>query len=380
MENEDSLFNSNDDEAFVRFATEHIEKGAATKRGIGAREYIELVRQQWHSYSTDEVYCIKVLIDPLVQPELASEAPEEWTSSGLPYVVLIAAINSNGDLINAPSGYVPPSSPGIRLAHIAAGSPSGGIVPAPSQPTEYLIGFLDVLGFEALLNQIGLDELMRKYEELLTVALTPQSRPWNVALTLIQGNPMPGLMWLPVQTAYFSDSLLLWVHYHPGHVQEFLDRCSRVFCQSLALGIPIRGAISVGRALLDKNRGIYLGLPLIEAVRLESKSNWIGVALGASWQSEALRIPVPPDSVFIYQPPLKEGAESLFSGLVLDWPRIWRETRQDSAVDHLKALCHSDLPDELKARYTSAIRFYDYSQDNQWWFVPEGWTATRLKA
>ncbi|MFQ6027563.1 MAG: hypothetical protein ACE5Q6_08730 [Dehalococcoidia bacterium] len=372
MECSDTPFAPDDDVTFVRFVTEHLAKGAATRRGITDAEYARLARERWKSCQTDQVYAIKLLVDPLVQPELASELPDEWTNSGEPFCELIARIDSNGELPDAPPGYVPPSNPGVLLAHIPAGSPSGGIVPDPQQPVDYLIAFLDVLGFEALLKRVGLEELNRRYEELLTTALAPhsESRPWSLSLALVQGQPTPALMWLPIQTAYFSDSLLLWVHYHPAHVPEFLDRCSRVFCQGLALGLPIRGAISVGRAILDKNRGIFLGLPLVEAVRLESKSNWIGVALAASWKSETLGIPVPPDRVFMYEPPFKDGGDSLFSGLVLDWPRVWRESRRDSAVEYLLDLCTPGLPEELRARYSTTIAFYEHSHRNQDWFLP----------
>jgi hypothetical protein len=319
-----------------------------------------------------------MLVDPLVQPELLSELPPEWHTATEPFCELIAAIDSNGDLVNAPPDYVRPSYPGVLLGVIPAGSPSGGEVPDPEKPGEYLVGFLDVLGFEVLLNQLGLDEMGRRYNELLESALRPHSeaRPWSGEIAIVRGEPLPGLMWLPIQTAYFSDSLLLWVSYHPRHVPFFLDRCARVFCQALALGIPIRGAVSIGKAILDKDKGIYLGTPLIEAVRLESKSNWVGVSLGASWKSEDRRVPVTPDRVFIYQPPLKDGGLSLFSGLVLDWPRVWRESRQDSAVDYLERLCRPTLSPELKDRYTAAMKFVEYSEANQNWFLPPG--AKRL--
>jgi len=145
----------------------------------------------------------------------------------------------------------------------------------------------------------------------------------------------------------------------------------------LALGLPIRGAISVGTALLDKERGIFIGTPLVEAVELEKGSDWIGMALGASWKSEALKILVPPDRVFLHQAPSKAGTASLFSELVLDWPRVWRETRNASAIDCLTALCRPDLKDDVRAKYTSAIQFYEHSGANENWFLPPGWTIDR---
>lgn len=375
------LFESDDDDKFISFVNEHLAKGAATLRSITEVEYVRLARAQWNSCSTDQVYGIKFLVDPISQPHFLTDLPDEFINSKQPFCILIARIGSRGELVDAPEGYTPPSYLGVHLAHIVAGSPSAGTVPDPREPTDYLIAFLDVLGFEALLNRIGLEALTERYEGLLSVALGPQSesRPWSRAQTIVLGERTPALMWLPIRTAYFSDSLLLWVAYHPGHVEEFLNRCARVFCEALAQGLPIRGAISAGRATLNKERGIYLGLPLIEAVRLEGKSDWIGVSLAASWQSETLRIPVPPDMVFVYDPPLKQGGDILFSGLVLDWPRVWRESREDSALPHLESLRLPELPQELKARYDAASTFWLHSEKNQDWCLPPGFTRETVR-
>jgi len=382
MESTDSLFEPDDDENFVWFVKNHLKKGAASVRGITEAEYLATCRERWDGCAADRVYAIKFLVDPLVQPDLVAELPDEFIQPGEPFCTLVARIGSRGELIDAPEDYTPPSYPCVHLAHIVSGSPSGGVVPDPHAPTEYLIAFLDVLGFEALLNRIGLEALTLRYQQLLSVALSPQSesRPWSRAQAIVNGEPTPTLMWLPIQTAYFSDSLLLWVPYHPGHVEEFLNRCSRVFCDALAHGLPIRGAISAGQATLDKERGIYLGLPLIEAVRLESKSNWVGVSLAASWKSETLRIPVPPDTVFLYNPPLKDGGNALFSGLVLDWPRAWRESREDSALPYLADLCLPDLLPDLKARYDAASTFWLHSEKNRDWCLPPGWTRETVRS
>lgn len=374
-------FIADDEDQFVSFASEHLKKGSASRRGITDDEYVALARRRWNSCSTDRVYAIKILVDPLVEPTYANDLPEEF-HSGQPFCILIARIGSDGELVDAPEGYVRPSFEGVHFAQIVAGSPSGGAVPDPQRPTDYLVAFLDVLGFEALLNRIGLEALTLRYEGLLSAALAPQSeaRPWSRAHAMVRGDLVPALMWLPIKTAYFSDSLLLWAPYLPTHVDEFLYRCSRVFCEALAQGLPVRGAVSVGRATLDKERGIYLGLPLIEAVRLEGKSNWVGVSLAASWKSDRLRIPVPPDAVFPYDPPLKEGGDAFFSGLVLDWPRVWRESRKDSALPHLVDLRRPDLAPDLAARYDAAAAFWDHSAKNQDWCLPPGFTRQSARS
>jgi hypothetical protein len=257
---------------------------------------------------------------------------------------------------------------------------SGGHEPDPEKSATYLFAFLDVLGFERLLGDIGLEKVHSLYVELLEQALRPESeeKPWSRSNSIVQNHVVPALMWLPIHTAYFSDSLMLWVHFHPGHVGEFLSRCSRVFCKALELGIPLRGAVTIGSAVFHKEQGIYLGEPLVEAARLEAKQNWVGVALGASFKSESIRIPIPPEAVFQYSPPLKPGGEELFSGLVLDWPRVWRESySSSSAVEKLSSLCTEALPEHLKQRYHAASEFYAESEAHKDWFIPQGFTVEK---
>lgn len=149
MDLNDDLFKADDEELFVSLIKEHLAKGAAIKRGISALDYVHLTRDRWNSCNTDNVYAIKMLVDPLVQPEIASELPAEWTESGEPFCELIAAVDSNGRLMDAPSDYAPPSYPGVRLCcislevlrslqlrRLAQRLGSGGCVPNATQSAE----------------------------------------------------------------------------------------------------------------------------------------------------------------------------------------------------------------------------------------------------
>lgn len=374
MNSNESTFREEDDDDFKRFITEYLLLGAATQRGMTPTQYVEIARRKWATCEKDDVYAVKLLFDPLVQPQFRDESPDEL------FCVLVARVGHCGELIDAPQGYKPPNYPGVHLSHVVAGSPSGGHEPDPAEPADYILGYMDVLGFEGMLRQHGVDIVRKLYAQLLETALSPNSeaRPWGKALSVVQGEVVPAAMWMPIHTAYFSDSLLLWVHYNPGHVHDFLGRCARVFCEALELGLPLRGAITVGRAVLNKDQSLYLGAPLVEAARLESKLDWIGVALGSSFKCERLQIPIPPDSVMPFAPPMKTGGLDLFSDLVLDWPRTWRESRSQSARDCLGSLCKSNLPDPIKQRYRDAMAFVKYSEENQDWCLPKG--MTRIKA
>lgn len=192
-----------------------------------------------------------------------------------------------------------------------------------------------------------------------------------------EGQFVPALMWCPIEVSYASDSILISAPFSedsPGFIEEFFKRCALLFCASIRCGAPLRGAISVGPGVFDIKKRIFLGPPLVEASSLESKMDFIGVAIAKSMQKIA-HIPVP--LVHISDPPLNAGGSDFFGGLVLDWPRIWRETFEDSAEKYLSEMCIDGLPEQIRARYQYAIEFFHFSDANSDWFNPEGYEENR---
>ncbi len=239
------------------------------------------------------MYAIKLLVDPLVQPELVPELPPDWNTS-TPFCELIAAIDSEWGSDKCALGLCATLYPDVLLFVVPAGSPSVTPVPDPATPSEYIVGFLDVLGFEALLNTLGrnLSTVQMSY---WTAALWPQSEASH-GIAMVRGDHVRSHAPL-VQTAYFSDSLLLWVHYDPRHVPFFLDDARRSSVKHLPLASLSRGAISIGPAVLDKNRDLPC-TPLIEAVRLESKLELDRSRTRIQVKDQTQQAPVPPDRVF----------------------------------------------------------------------------------
>ena len=59
----DALFKDEDDQSFVRFVQNYLAKDAHKVRGISAAEYVHLCRISWSGCETDEVFCVKLLMD-----------------------------------------------------------------------------------------------------------------------------------------------------------------------------------------------------------------------------------------------------------------------------------------------------------------------------
>lgn len=80
---------------------------------------------------------------------------------------------------------------------------------------------------------------------------------------------------------------MLWVEYEQlfgMSLRGFYEKCMEIFIEAIKRGIPLRGAISRGAAIMNEEKMLYLGQPIVEAARAEAAQNWLGIALTRSCQ------------------------------------------------------------------------------------------------
>lgn len=375
------IFKVDDEEEFVRIVRTNLANGAHLLHQIAAEEYVRRCRNEWAACETDEVYSAKLLIDrklldskpspferltgDLDRVDLYDEPDED------PYCIAMGLIRPDGSLVGAPPDYDKRRTRPKGRHGLAVALESDFPYEEPEEPqvASHLICLFDVLGFSDRLEQDGIGAVKALYDRLIEVALKPHAanKLWTPFLQPLGDRSFcPGIFWLPLRYAYFSDTILLWVPCHPECLGPFLDRCLNVFCEALKLGIPLRGAISAGDLILHKKANYYLGLPLVEAVKLEKAQNWLGVVLGVSVRSERLQLPFSPLQVILRDAPVKAGNRDLLSGLALDWPRRWRELYSgQSAQLKIEAI----RAPEFGQYYDNAIEFVRYSDANPNWFM-----------
>ncbi len=232
----------------------------------------------------------------------------------------------------------------------------------------YVLTLFDVLGFSDRVSRDGVAKTLATYKDLIeTAVLEPARRCLGTVLTP-QGRVM-SLFVLPVRYAYFSDTILLWVPLQQVFAAAFVTRCADLMCHALRKEVPLRGAISLGEAVMHKASNTYLGEPLIEAARLEKGQNWVGLALGESAMWPQFIAELDGLSIIEYPAPMKEKYAKHASPVVVDWPRIWRDSHKDSAKDYLARL---NKDKEHAHYYENTGRFVDYSlQHHEWYKNPD---------
>jgi hypothetical protein len=252
---------------FQRSLRKYVAAGVPAMRGMSEEQYIRSCESLWERCRTDRVYAVKIFVEPLIDRQFAEYSEDI-------FCVLIARSDPDGRLIDAPPGYHRLGEKGIFLNQVVIGSPYGFDTkrPAKSKIETYLFAYFDVLGFKSKITKEKLENVHRLYLDLIQEAVKPQEAQWNKKLALnSSGTLVPALMFSPFEVAYASDSLILYVPYHPNFVEEFLRRSALLFCLALRAHVPLRGVITAGKGVFHAKTNVFLGPPLVEASSLEQE-------------------------------------------------------------------------------------------------------------
>jgi hypothetical protein len=245
----------------------------------------------------------------------------------------------------------------------------------------YAIGLFDVLGFKSRFDRCGIRDVAARYASLADVVRQKNeelAQRLTYFPTLREGPYWCAggeiLAMTQVHAAYASDSFLVWAHHtwtdhlqrsdaeleelakDPAHDWLFrpvpcdalLEACNELLCRSLEVDLPLRGALAVGDAILDRKRTTFLGAPIIEANAMEKRQAFIGAGMCASFAAQ--QIPARFQLPFCRQ--LKSSSLDGYSGSVLDWPLHWRRMRTS---DLRKVISGMDTQAECSAYYENTL-------------------------
>lgn len=247
----------------------------------------------------------------------------------------------------------------------------------PDEPTVlgYVVAFFDVLGFKKLHEDLGTQKLLELYQKLIDDVVVKMSDDLRIlSLTQIGDYKYPVAGNVPIRHVYFSDTILLWTPLVDYLVGGFASRCSDMIIEGLKIGIPLRGSITIGGAVMNKKKSIYLGEPIIEAAVLEKLQNWVGVSYGISATHPNFQDSIGHSNVIqYYTEHFKPDSEKYISQMVLDWPRRLRERGDsDKIIKILKNLeekyFDKDKNKDKSTYYKNTLLFIEYSEQNHDWY------------
>jgi hypothetical protein len=155
----------------------------------------------------------------------------------------------------------------------------------------------------------------------------------------------------------------------PPLVSAFVERCSDLICEALAMDIPLRGALTLGDAVLDTASNFFIGEPIVEAANLEKGQNWVGLTLGNTAVWSPFLAQLHETTIIEYEPPMKEQLKEFAFPIVADWPRRWRDSHGECPSAKLREL---DTDPQFSLYWDNTIKFAKYSlQKHDWHLRPD---------
>lgn len=145
---------------------------------------------------------------------------------------------------------------------------------------------------------------------------------------------------------------------HPIYL-SFLQTCMNFFCQAIVAGIPLRGCIGTELAIMNQDKSIYLGEPLVEVAKGETAQNALGIAFGKSFNNSH---PVYNNYFIPYSVHIKDEKESknrkYLSPMMLDWARYWRESSDFKKYFLKDCINKMNKNPKVSFYYDNAIKFF----------------------
>ena len=154
----------------------------------------------------------------------------------------------------------------------------------------------------------------------------------------------------------------------------FLQMCMEFFCQAMAAGVPLRGCISTGMAVMDQERSLFFGSPLVEATVGAATRQSMGVSFGRSFYNYH---PVYHDYFIPWPVHLdgNSGGGAYLSPMVLDWARYWRGSLGYGEITFTEGLAKMRENPLCAEQYDVATRFFEFSEQHEDWHRDLEWTG-----
>jgi hypothetical protein len=241
--------------------------------------------------------------------------------------------------------------------------------------SRYAFAMFDVLGFSRWVKTAGLQAVLDSYHRLIERVVIKSGEKGGLSAVQTPEGSIFAVIG-PPGFAYFSDTILLWCPLAPPFAADFVERCGDLICEGLAMGVPLRGALTLGDAVLDEESRFFIGEPIIEAANLEKGQNWVGLTLGNSAIWSAFLAQLHGTSIIEYPPPMKESLKEYASPIVIDWPRRWRNRHGSCPSEKLRTL---NTDPRFTTYWDNSIAFAQYSlRKHDWHLRPDEIPADAL--
>ena len=240
------------------------------------------------------------------------------------------------------------------------------LVPEQRVPSQRFVAVCDVLGFRSLSSSMSVGALATKYDLLVREG----TRSYISVREYPTPNPGKAKHYRPGMTV-FSDTMLLWSnivdeHTAPSYESTFFNFIGAFFGLALRLGFPLRVGIAFGDCVIEPDRNLYIGGPIVDAYLAGESQDWVGVGCHRScFKAPGAQNMILVDTILEYKVPLKpSGLGSEYIQHTIDWPFWSLGVAARGTDDDLGPLLSEKLVQHLgtrfEARWKRTLEYYRF--------------------
>ncbi len=231
---------------------------------------------------------------------------------------------------------------------------------------EIILAFFDILGSSKRLMNNEYQKVYEFYQymvKLCSETKVPLSHPG-----ILHNVPDVEVCILhSLHHAFFSDTFIIWVEYDEllqPRMGGFYEKCSTIFIEAIKKGIPLRGSIARGTAIMDEENKLFLGKPLAEAAKAESAQQWLGIGIAKSCEDI---YPTEARYLFPFEEHIKKDKEDFLSIIVLDWARYFRKTENEDLTLYIDKM---NIDDKFAIYYETTKKYIQLSKEHSDFMKP----------
>jgi hypothetical protein len=340
------------------------------KRGWSREQYIEKCKGIWKKTKYDPQYEKKVIIDfsePVTVSQLFgfSEPEVDFADSAMTQGI-VHGFEDKKDIecMVIRSGKRPDEKGKIEFVRInEVFKPANLELEKENLETQlYFVALFDVLGFSNLVIEKGSKVILETYQKLIDKVILSEGYTTFGRVKVGPNDYLMGGSYTQVKYVYFSDTIILWTSRVETHVSPFLARCADLICEALKIGMPLRGSVCFGEAVMNKATNTFIGGAIVEASNIEKNQKWIGATLGAAFFLPELREAVSETLIVpLFCEHFKEEMPLTFPYLTLDWVTRWKSKNYPNLASTIEKL-REKAPEKNKVYYDNTSKFVGYTE------------------
>lgn len=224
---------------------------------------------------------------------------------------------------------------------------------------EIVLAFFDILGSSKRLMDNEYKKVYEFYQYMVNLCSETEV-PLSFPSILPHERGKEIIILYSMHYAFFSDTFIIWIEYNEllqPRIGGFYEKCSTIFIEAIKKGIPLRGSIARGTAIMDEKNKLFLGKPLEETAKAEPAQQWLGIGITKSCKNSH---PTEARYLFPFNEHIKKGKECLFNSVVLDWAKYFRETENDNPMKYINQM---NTDDKYSIYYKNTKKYIRLSRE-----------------